>query len=339
MVSINEKQAREFLEKITSKDKVAIIHHDDLDGFASGILLYDFCLKKGVSEKNMKPFTLPIGADQKELVVKISKFDKILIADLAPNTIIEVLRFASSKDNLYIDHHVSDEAVPEGVMELRELKVSSASKIIYDLIGTKNEFLKVAALIADVGWKYQDNRDKLKSYLDENDLEIEDVKSDAIIIGYSLIYFCDDLGKMFDILRGFENWSEVEKLEKYSILVEKDFNDCIDGFEDNKEVFGKILFYYFEPKYGIKSMAINAISFPRPSDVFVFAAPNDKEMIKLSARNQTREYDMIELLKAGTSGLKNASCGGHVPAAGGFIQAKDLGKLKENLKKYAEGMK
>jgi len=113
----------------------------------------------------------------------------------------------------------------------------------------------------------------------------------------------------------------------------------VEGFEKNKEVFGKIIFYYFEPKYNIKSMAINAMSFPRPGDVFVFATPNEGVGIKLSARNQTRDYSMIDLLRAGIKGLENASSGGHVPAAGGFIQAKDLEKFKENLKKYADKMK
>ena len=49
MPKITFDQAKEFLDNITSGDKVAIIHHDDLDGFASGILFYDFYKTKGVT--------------------------------------------------------------------------------------------------------------------------------------------------------------------------------------------------------------------------------------------------------------------------------------------------
>lgn len=336
-----KEQALVFLEKINPKDKVAIIHHDDLDGFASGIMLYDLCLKQGVNEKNIKNYILPIGGDQKAIVKELPKFDKILIADLAPNTIGDILDFASSeeKETIYFDHHASDMDIPENVLEIRDLRKSSASRIIYDILGTEKEFLKVASLICDVGWMHEDNVKELQPYLKASELTLNDIKTQAYILGYSLVYFSEDLDKAFEMIKDFENWSDVKKLEKYAEPVEKDLDKWVNGFEKNKEVFGKIIFYYFEPKYNVKSIAINKLSFPRPDDIFVFATPNETTGIKLSARNQTRSSSMIDLLKAGIHGLKDSSAGGHIPAAGGFIQEKDLPKFKENLKKYAEKLK
>ena len=52
MPSISFIQAKEFLDNITDRDNIAIIHHDDGDGFCSGILFYDWCKKKGAKVEN-----------------------------------------------------------------------------------------------------------------------------------------------------------------------------------------------------------------------------------------------------------------------------------------------
>ena len=83
-MKVTKKQAKEFLEKINGDDKVAIIHHDDLDGFASGILFYDYCASKNC--KNIKTFAMSLGPKMfDELMDELKSVDKILIADLAPS--------------------------------------------------------------------------------------------------------------------------------------------------------------------------------------------------------------------------------------------------------------
>ena len=46
MPQITFQETKEFLDNITSEDKVAIIHHDDGDGFCAGIIYYDWCKDK-----------------------------------------------------------------------------------------------------------------------------------------------------------------------------------------------------------------------------------------------------------------------------------------------------
>jgi len=58
MPEITFQQAKEFLNNITRKDKVAVIHHDDGDGFCAGILYYDWCkLKKPKLNISLMQFT------------------------------------------------------------------------------------------------------------------------------------------------------------------------------------------------------------------------------------------------------------------------------------------
>jgi len=46
----------------------------------------------------------------------------------------------------------------------------------------------------------------------------------------------------------------------------------------------------------------------------------------------TKKIDMAQLLKIGIKNLKNASAGGHIPAAGATIQSKDINQFKRNIK-------
>jgi len=50
MPKITFAQTKEFLNQISKKDKILIIHHDDGDGYVAGILLYDWCKNKNAKE-------------------------------------------------------------------------------------------------------------------------------------------------------------------------------------------------------------------------------------------------------------------------------------------------
>ena len=43
---------------------------------------------------------------------------------------------------------------------------------------------------------------------------------------------------------------------------------------------------------------------------------------------------MADLLKAGIKGLEDGNAGGHAPAAGGIILAKDIDKFKKNIRHF-----
>ena len=43
---------------------------------------------------------------------------------------------------------------------------------------------------------------------------------------------------------------------------------------------------------------------------------------------------MVDMLKAGVEGLEEGNAGGHVPAAGGIILAKDINEFKQNIREF-----
>ena len=114
MPEITFQEAKQFLENITSEDKVAIIHHDDGDGFCSGILYYDWCKSKNATVEH---FTYSIGKSHlKEF--ELEKFNKIIVCDLAPDFMAEEFERIKDKKILYADHHKRDRPIPEEILEL-----------------------------------------------------------------------------------------------------------------------------------------------------------------------------------------------------------------------------
>jgi hypothetical protein len=56
------------------------------------------------------------------------------------------------------------------------------------------------------------------------------------------------------------------------------------------------------------------------------------DIINISGRHQSKNANLPKLFSTAIAGLENASVGGHLRAAGGLIQSKDLDKFKENLR-------
>ena len=147
-------------------------------------------------------------------------------------------------------------------------------------------------------------------------------------------YFHKKPYKAFKILQSINSLKDLNKLNKYDRIVGKEIKKLTKQYKTKKQKIGKINFYYFKPKYPIKSSIINEISYAHSKQTYIFATPtaSNKKTISISARNQTKKIDMAQLLKAGIKNLKNANAGGHIPAAGATIQSKDLNQFKQNLK-------
>jgi len=115
MSKINESRAKKFLNSIKKGDRVAVVHHDDLDGFASGVLFYNFARNKGAKVKN---FLGGYGLDPKKLNKYLDKFNKIILTDLGPNFVKTLNPVLEKKDVLYTDHHPAEFGIPKNVLEL-----------------------------------------------------------------------------------------------------------------------------------------------------------------------------------------------------------------------------
>jgi single-stranded DNA-specific DHH superfamily exonuclease len=326
-------EAKAFLEEIKPSDKIALVFHDDLDGFASGVLLYDYCIGKGA---DVKIYIFAFGkTNLEELKEKFQDFNKVIFSDVAPFGIAkEMAGIEENKECLSIDHHKAEFELPENVIDYRSQGYIPASRMTYELINGK-DWLALAGTISDAGHLYPENKDFIDKSLDKLHFNLKDFqKKVSEKLERFLIYFDEDLYKAFDELKELNEISELNKIEKYAIPVEEEFNRLYKGFNGKKEKLGEVWFYYVEPKFGVGTILINKISMENPNDIFVCVRPSDNGKLSISCRNNKKRVSMISLIKACTSGLPESSGGGHDAAAGGSIRPENLAQFKENLGNY-----
>lgn len=334
MPEITFAQAKDFLDNITNEDKVAIVHHDDLDGFGSGVVLYDWCKNKNAETKS---FPASLTEDMfKNILDELKNFNTILIADIPPAFISEELKKLKDKKILYIDHHQKDTDISNFILELRtpEDKYIPTSRTCQELTQLKL-WLGVTGTIADVGYKYPENDEYINTFLEKNNTSLNKFEKEVVHpITALLIYFREDMPKAFEILKEINNFNELKEVKKYADKVENEIQEKVKAFETEHEKIGDIYFYYFEPKFSIKSIVGSNISLKNPEKTLILATPLNKERINLSFRNQAGKMDMNKMARETTKNLESSSGGGHKRAGGGFILTKDLKKFKQNIKNY-----
>lgn len=331
----SKEKARKFLEEIKAKEKVALVFHDDLDGFASGVMVYDYLVKKGCEVK-YSSFVLS-KSDLKEVLVSFDNPDKLIVMDIAPNLIAEDLEELSKKMKiLYIDHHQKVCAICNEVTECRpDTGYIPVARLVFEILGKPEEqyWLAVAAVMADEGDKYEENMQFINRFLKLSDKDLKFYKEEvAQKLSNFLSYFKNNTYEAFNILKDINNFDEVKKVYKYSEPVENEIKKWTESFEKDKEEINGTTFYYLAPKYSIKVAIINKVCGQHPDEILLFASPAG-EKIGVSTRNQNQRVNMVELLKKAVEGIEDSTSGGHPAAAGASFPSKYLSKFKENLAK------
>jgi len=332
MPEITFQEAKQFLENITSQDKVAVIHHDDGDGFCSGILYYDWCKNKNTE---VKQFTYNIRKSSLK-DFDLEKFNKIIVCDLAPDFMAEELELIKDKQVLYADHHPRSNPIPKEILELVTVDQGyiPSSRTAGELTGLK-PWLSLIGTVTDAGDLYPENQDFINKHLKQTNMTLDEFKQNITSVTTNfLVFFDKNPDKAFDILQKISSIEEIKNLKQYSEPVEEEVQKFVEEYETKKEKLGSVNYYYFNPHFSVKVPVAGIIS-QRNDDAYIFASPkNNGENISFSARNTDQKINMADMLRAGVEGLEDGKAGGHVPAAGGMILAKDIDKFKNNIRKF-----
>ena len=330
MPKITFNQAKQFLNNINSKDKVAIIHHDDGDGFASGILFYDWCKTKKTTAEQ---FTFSFGKWNKKNNLK--KFNKIIITDIAPDGLIEI-NPPLDKEIFYTDHHPKNIPIPEKILayQTSDQGYIPSSRTAGELTQLK-PWLSLAGTISDAGDLYPENEKFINNLLKKYNITLDEFKQNiSSLITNTIIFFDKNPNKAFKIIQKINSLEEIPKLKKYSEPIENEIEKFIKEYERKKEKINNINLYYINPKFSIKGIIINIISRKNPDEILIFLSPkkSNPNILGISSRHSSSKANLPSLLKSGIKGLENANAGGHLRAAGAKIQSKDLNQFKQNLK-------
>ena len=95
----------------------------------------------------------------------------------------------------------------------------------------------------------------------------------------------------------------------------------------------ELIFYVVSPRFPLNSPLSSILSQKYyPESTLVVVHDSGESILGVSLRRQDYKVDCPSLVKAACVGLKDASGGGHIPAAGGKVRREDLDQFLENIK-------
>lgn len=328
------KRVKKFLENINSHDSVLIIHHNDLDGIASGVLLYDSCIKK-----TKKISHVSFNHGEKFKFNKYRDFDKIIFVDLADNVVIDIIQFylKQKKEILFIDHHQKNITLPKEVLVYynKKEKYIPCSRMVQEIVKDKL-WLGVVGTVSDYGFKYKENDSYINSFLKKEKIEFDFFfKTIVFTLSNSIVYFNKNINKIFEIIQKLNNYQDTDKLQSYSEKVEIEFKKLSNTYLKKQKKLGEINYFFVKSKYPLRGTLISKLSLENPREVLIFAGKKSffSNLIYLSSRTGRDDINLRDILKEGVKGFKNSSCGGHKKASGADFHKKYLNEFKKRLYK------
>lgn len=325
----DEKRFFEFMSNLNDKDKIAVIAHDDGDGVGSAVIASKVIGKVDlVYFYDFSPGTLlPVIRE-----IKKKKINKVFVLDLnlPENYLKEIAR---TSEVLVIDHHPFEKDLNSDRIIFIKSDSGAACYVCYYLfskIQKVPEWIAAMGTLSDTTHKYSESNIG-DFFRDFGFSRSDNLREKTLDLGFALVYFNGKTEKVYDLLMSAKNFDELG-IEKYARIVREEFESKLEEYKNKKEECGNLIFYYFEPKYGIKAMLINKLSVENYNRTLVFIQKiNNKDILDISLRSQSGNINCPELFKRAISGIPDSNSGGHYRAAGCRIPYKYLDKFKDNL--------
>lgn len=342
---------KEFINRISPSDRVAVIFHNDCDGICSGFIASESLTKLGHAPKLVLA-TSAASALSMRLVKKLQRerITKTISLDLALDQVSEVVaEIASFSDLLIIDHHpLYKDIQTEKVTTIKSnphLKIKRyfpasimAFNLFSELVNIKNlDWVAACGIIGDSGYlqsKQFVNRVMRKYNIHPaQDLFSTDLGRSAAYIGAAADITPDKISSALKTLKKVKSPKELVKssLEKTFKKVEREIQHQMDLFEKNSETKDDTILGEINSRFKVKSVIVTRLSMSKYPNKTVIILQKSGKFYLISARRQDKKVAVNDLLERAVKGLKDAGAGGHKPAAGGFIRLEDLDAFKERV--------
>lgn len=350
-----------FLMSFSPKEKIALIYDSDPDGLCSAVIM-NTLIKRLRGKPADLQLTQPKGTKNTihpdiYRILKNKKVSKAIFLDLAAHEDAAAFKKLERQcETLVIDHHTffqditSDRtvlALPQLLADDIEPSRYATSKLSYDLANRHTnledkDWVSALGTISDMAasawpeWMAKVfEKHKLKPKPNDwfhTDLgKISGMFFAAMTINEKNVKYC------FERLMKAEKPQDVIKDKKLGALrrsFDREINIWVKQAPKLMEKDSKLKFIWYEvkPKYRINSPISTIFSLkPQYRDWVIVIVDEDKNVVRISGRCQSRRVKMNELFRNATKGLKNAAGGGHVPAAGGHCLPKDLDTFKKRI--------
>lgn len=329
-----------FVSALSKKDRIAVIFHTDADGITAGVIAAKavgrICGRKPALFLHPAPSEVTLS---KKIILELKKkkINKAVIVDLnvdqEPASIKAVEKFA---EILILDHHSIQNDINSGKTVMIKPQFFSKSdpskycgaKLTYDLFSrwANLEDLKWLAVIGIYG----DMAEKEWQDFIRN----AGVSSDKIKTAGGLIVYARSADEKNGPMKAFREFYSARgiddvlksSLPQYAGKIEKELSHYIKSREKLAEFYPekKLMIYEISPKYNIKSELVNRLSreyYPKWTCIVI---QKKGRIASIGTRNQSGKVAMNELMIKATAGIRGASGGGHVQAAGGSVGNKKI---------------
>lgn len=334
-------RTREFVKKISGEDRILLIHHKDLDGTISAVLLEKYLEKNGVKKSKVVCWA---NEDAENEIQKIKNFDKIIVVDIDISYLSKELN-ETKKEILIIDHHtptkdLNNEKIVYMNPRLEDEKIyQPASYLVWKISG--NDELKWQAIIGTIGDSgFEDCVDLLKG-------EVEAKKKDQIWktryakVGFKVNAALTEIGfeKVREILLKTHTIEDLEKNDEINNCWEKylkEYNKVKEKFWKNVKENGKIKLLISnvgEVQRPLTSAIATELGFKYKNKIIILLR-DEEEKVAVNARYQGNDVHLGNLFRKISKGLDGG--GGHEHAAGATIKKKDLVLFEKRLIKELE---
>jgi len=334
----DEKKFADFISSLSNAKKIICVSHTDLDGIASARVV-DYALQVDkVIIANYIDFN---GEFAKKL--EKENASHVIFSDL----ILEkefILKCEKFADILIIDHHIPKEDLNSDKTLFMNSSTSGlcAAYICYYLFSKIKDLKEIDWLVACAcvsDFCYKTNWEWINSVYNKHGEEfkgglLEKATSGKFWdiqwkINLASIYYSEKVKKVYDLIGN--KFGEIRDLDKCAEEVQKDFDNTLKRFHEEKIEFSGGYLWEVYTKFPIKSLLINWLSVEEPNKILIFAR-KDNGVYHFSARRQDGAVNVKDFLQNLVRRFNDGGAGGHFKAAGGHIDEKDEPEFIRRLK-------
>ncbi len=238
----NEENFWNFVDSITSEDKIALLTHTDLDGISSGIFLEEILKSKNLNAELIGFLGIkPSMFEEISLTLEKEKINFVFITDIVADLIKGFREFCGKFNVFLIDHHPSNFENGGYKNILKSESADCVGEVMFNLgkqvINPEWGIpLVCATMVAEFSFKKKENLEFIQHYypeaIEENIFEsVPGVLSKKIAA--ALIYYSSNLRKVYDIIKE-RNFEELD--EAYGVI-ETEIQKNIELFGEDAVLF------------------------------------------------------------------------------------------------------
>lgn len=345
------REFRGFFAGLSKTDRIALVFHCDADGFCSAVIAAKAIERlRGKKPDFLKHVDYSVLYDGKDFSPEFrrKKINKAIFLDLSIDQLPSLAKkFESFSTVLVLDHHKiyndlsGKKTVFIKAQHLSEIEAVRypVSKMSFDLFGELVDISDLAwiscvGILGDMG--YSQWKSLFDVAIEAQKTNLHELHALKGMIEAVALVAEKKFGPLFEEFYNAKSVSALLQGKHLKVLkkLEREVGCWFDSVKERAEFFPEIELVWLEikSKFPIKSPLINRLSSELfPGQMVIVIEDRGLPFLYFSARRQDFKIKMNELLEAACKGIKDASAGGHVPAAAGTVPKKSLAQFKQNI--------